>query len=113
MPDLPGSVAAGIDVFEVLPVLEGVHGRPEAVILVSDKAAKTKFDPDIRMSERLFDGAYRNGLILRAFADDVLGFAPPLSCTADEIDLIVERVRSTLDAVLDSKDVRAAVSEPA
>lgn len=97
------------------PLVGDVRGRGllAAVELVSDKAAKTKFDPDLKLSERLFEAAYRNGLILRAFTDDVLGFAPPLSCTEDEIDLIVERVRSTLDTVLDLKEVRAVISEPA
>jgi len=106
---------AGLDRLRDHPLVGDVRGRGmlAAVELVSDKAAKTRFDPELKLSERLFDTAYRNGLILRAFTDDVLGFAPPLSCTADEIDLIVSRVRSTLDAVLDLKEVRAAVSEPA
>jgi len=106
---------AGLERLRDHPLVGDVRGRGllAAVELVSDKAAKTKFDPDLKLSERLFEAAYRNGLILRAFTDDVLGFAPPLSCTANEIDLIVERVRSTLDSVLDLKEVRAAISEPA
>jgi adenosylmethionine-8-amino-7-oxononanoate aminotransferase len=106
---------AGLERLRDHPLVGDVRGRGllAAVELVSDKAAKTKFDPDLKLSERLFEAAYRNGLILRAFTDDVLGFAPPLSCTEDEIDLIVERVRSTLDTVLDLKEVRAVISEPA
>jgi len=38
-----------------------------------------------------------------------LGYAPPLCCTADEIDAIVARTRLTLDQTLEDPDVRAAL----
>src|SRR3712207_7305517 len=41
--------------------------------------------------------AWQNGLVIRAFANGVLGYAPPLCCTDEDIDGIIERTRKTLD----------------
>ena len=60
-------------------------------------------------ARRIFDRAWENGLVIRAFANGVLGYAPPLCCTDGEIDAIVERTRMTLDQTLEDKDVRAAM----
>ena len=49
-------------------------------------------------------------LIIRAFANGVLGYAPPLCCTDDDIDAIIERTRRTLDQTLDDPDVRQALA---
>ena len=49
---------------------------------------RTKPDQALRISERLSDRGYRNKLIFRAFADDIMGFAPPLCCTEDDIDIL-------------------------
>jgi putrescine---pyruvate transaminase len=74
--------------------------------LVIDKTCKRKPSKDVRLGARLFDIGYRNGLIFRAFADDTIGFAPPLCITTDEVDLLMERLRQTLDTVLDMKELR-------
>ena len=60
-------------------------------------------------SRQILDRAWKNGLIIRAFANGVIGFAPPLCCTSDEIDAIVERTRVTLDQTLADPDVRAVL----
>ena len=62
------------------------------------------------MSERITQIAYRNGIIFRAFTDNILGFAPALCYSSGDMDLLFERLQRTLDAVLDQADVRAAVS---
>src|SRR5688500_5012412 len=36
-PDFPGRAAAGVDVFEQLALLEGVHAGPEAVVGIGDE----------------------------------------------------------------------------
>ena len=59
---------------------------------------------------RIFDRAWQNGLVFRAFAQGVIGFAPPLCCTEAEIDAIVARTRLTLDQTLDDPDIRAAMA---
>jgi adenosylmethionine-8-amino-7-oxononanoate aminotransferase len=45
-------------------------------------------------------------LIFRAFADDTIGFAPPLCISTDEVDLLICRLRQTLDTVLNLKELR-------
>ena len=81
-----------------------------ALELVSDKAAKTPFEPALAISDRLFRAGYDNGIIFRAFADGTIGLAPALSCTEAEMETLLTRLRRTLDNVLETKDIRAAVS---
>ena len=40
----------------------------------------------------------------------MIGFASPLCCSEDDVDAIVERLRRTLDDVLDDPAVRAALT---
>ena len=51
----------------------------------------------------------RNRLVFRAFGDNILGFAPALSYTEAEFDLMFERLEQTLDDVLAEPEVRAAL----
>jgi adenosylmethionine-8-amino-7-oxononanoate aminotransferase len=86
------------------------RGLLGALELVSDKATRRGFDPGLRLSERIARTAYRNGIIFRAFQDNILGFAPALCYQMQDFDLLFERLEQTLDAVLDQEDVRAAVA---
>ena len=86
------------------------RGMLAAIELVTDKAAKTPLPAAADPSRRIFDRAWENGLVIRAFGNGVLGYAPPLCCTADEIDAIVERTRRTLDQTLADPDVRAGLA---
>lgn len=61
-------------------------GLLAAVEIVADKATKRKPSPELRLSERLFDQGYRNGVVFRAFADGTIGLAPPLCITEGEVD---------------------------
>ncbi len=102
---------AGLGALAGHPLVGEARGRGMLVALelVSHKGEKRKFDPALKLGERIFACAYENGLIVRAFPDGVIGFAPPLTCTPDEIDLIVERTRKTLDQVLDWADIRKSL----
>jgi len=80
-----------------------------AVELVADKSTRARFDPALHLADRIFDAAARNKIIFRAFGDNVLGFAPALCYTSDEVGMMVERVRKTLDDVLECADVRRAI----
>lgn len=93
------------------PLVGDVRGRGmlAAVELVVDKAAKTPLPASAEPARRIFDRAWANGLVIRAFPNGTLGFAPPLCCTEAEIDAIVERTRATLDQTLEDPDVRAAL----
>lgn len=85
------------------------RGLLAGVELVVDKAAKTKPPKDAKLSQHLFDRGYANGLIFRAFADDIIGLAPPLCCTDAEIDEIVAKLRKTLDEMLELPEIKAAL----
>ncbi len=102
---------AGLESLKDHPLVGEVRGRGmlAAVELVTDKAAKTPLPAEAAPARRVFDRAWNNGLIIRAFANGILGYAPPLCCTEADIDAIIERTRKTLDQTLDDSDVRKAV----
>ena len=85
------------------------RGLVGALELVADKHSKRAFDPALKLSERIAQTAYQQGLIFRAFQDNILGFAPALCYGAAEFDLLQERLKQTLDSVLEQPDVRAAL----
>lgn len=93
------------------PLVGDVRGRGmlAAVELVTDKAAKTPLPAELNAATRLFDRAWEQGLVIRAFPQGVFGYAPPLCCTADEIDAIVERTRKVLDLTLEDPEIRAVL----
>jgi len=93
------------------PLVGDVRGRGmlAAVELVTDKAAKTPLPVALNAATRLFDRAWEQGVVIRAFAQGVLGYAPPLCCTANEIDSIVERSRKVLDLTLEDPEIRAVL----
>jgi adenosylmethionine-8-amino-7-oxononanoate aminotransferase len=85
------------------------RGLLGALELVANKETKARFDPALKLSERISDAAYQNGIIFRAFADNILGFAPALCLTTTDFDLLFERVKRTLDMVLEQPEVRCAL----
>lgn len=86
------------------------RGLLGALELVADPATKRRFDPSLRLSEQVTRAALRNGVIFRAFADDILGFAPALCITPSELDQLFERLERTLDDVLELVEVRRATA---
>ncbi|CAN7733639.1 aspartate aminotransferase family protein [Mesorhizobium amorphae] len=103
---------AGLEGLSDHPLVGDVRGRGmlAAIELVVDKDKKTPLPASAMPARRVFDRAWDNGLIIRAFANGVLGYAPPLCCTDDDIDAIIERTRRTLDQTLDDPDVRQALA---
>jgi putrescine aminotransferase len=102
---------AGLQALSSHPLVGDVRGRGmlAAIELVVDKERKTPLPAAADPSRRIFDRAWNNGLVIRAFGNGVLGYAPPLCCTDAEIDAIVERTAKTLDQTLEDPDVRAAL----
>jgi adenosylmethionine-8-amino-7-oxononanoate aminotransferase len=92
------------------PLVGDVRGRGmlAGIELVTDKALKSKPDRSLNLAETLFRSGYARGLIFRAFADDVIGLAPPLCCTEADIDQLMDRLRGTLDDVLNVTEIRHA-----
>jgi adenosylmethionine-8-amino-7-oxononanoate aminotransferase len=103
---------AGLHSLADHPLVGDVRGRGmlAAIELVTDKHCKTPLPATSEPARRIFDRAWDNGLIIRAFANGAIGYAPPLCCTNSEIDAIVERTRMTLDQTLEDPDVRAAMA---
>lgn len=102
---------AGLQSLSDHPLVGDIRGRGmlAAIELVTDKDRKTPLPTAADPARRIFDRAWDNGLVIRAFANGVLGYAPPLCCTDDDIDMIIERTRKTLDQTLADEDVRAAM----
>ena len=104
--------AAGLEGLADHPLVGETRGRGllGAIELVADKKTKARFDPALQLSARLFERGYANGLIFRAFTDGIIGLAPALCCSDDEMDLIFERIRRTLDGLLEETDIRSAIA---
>ncbi|MFD1198032.1 aspartate aminotransferase family protein [Brucella gallinifaecis] len=102
---------AGLHALADHPLVGDIRGRGmlAAIELVTDKDKKTPLPAAVDPARRIFDRAWDNGLVIRAFANGVLGYAPPLCCTDDDIDAIIERTRITLDQTLADEDVRIAM----
>ncbi|WP_321898831.1 aspartate aminotransferase family protein [Paraburkholderia heleia] len=103
--------AQGLDALLAHPLVgDSRHrGLLGALELVADKESKQRFDAALGLPERIAAAAYGNGLVFRAFGDGILGFAPALSYTESEFDLLFERLEKTLDDVLAQPEVRAAL----
>ena len=104
--------AQGLDALRTHPLVGDARyrGLLGALELVADKVSKQRFDPSLKLPDRIAKAAYDNGLVFRAFGDGVLGFAPALSFTEAEFDLMFERLEKTLDEVLAQPEVRAALT---
>ncbi|MBP0588199.1 aspartate aminotransferase family protein [Paraburkholderia sp. LEh10] len=103
--------AQGLDALLAHPLVgDSRHrGLLGALELVSDKTSKQGFDASLKLPDRIAAAAYVNGLVFRAFGDNILGFAPALCYTESEFDMLFERLEKTLDDVLAQADVRAAL----
>jgi len=89
------------------PLVGDIRGRGmlAALELVADKATKAPIAAEIGIGPFLAAEGYRRGLIFRAFNDGVIGFAPPLCCTEDDIAVLIERLAGTLDAAIAAASV--------
>jgi adenosylmethionine-8-amino-7-oxononanoate aminotransferase len=93
------------------PLVGDTRGRGMlgAIELVANKQTKARFDPELKLADRLFAQGYANGVIFRAFADNIIGLAPALCCSDDEMAMIFARIRKSLDNLLEEPDVRKAI----
>jgi adenosylmethionine-8-amino-7-oxononanoate aminotransferase len=104
--------AAGLEAIADHPLVGDTRGRGllGAIELVADKSSKARLDPSLKVADRLFTQGYRNGVIFRAFADNIIGLAPALCASDEEMDMIFARIRKTLDDLLEEADIRAAIA---
>ncbi len=87
------------------PVVGDVRakGLLAGIEIVSNKDTKAKPAKEKNVARRLAKVGYENGIIFRAFADDVIGLAPPICITEPEVDLLIDRLRTTLNTLMDLK----------
>ena len=93
------------------PNIGDIRGRGLllAMELVSDRATKAPFDPAMAMHQRAKDDAFERGLLIYPSGGTVDGrsgdhilLAPPYNVTNGELDMIVDLLGQTIDAVLPS-----------
>jgi L-2,4-diaminobutyrate transaminase len=90
------------ETFDEHPIVGEVRGVGllAAIEFVADKRAKTPFDPSYSVGAKVSAAALDEGLIARAMPNgDILGFAPPLIISREEIDLLVGKTRKAIDRV--------------
>ncbi|MBT9386136.1 aminotransferase class III-fold pyridoxal phosphate-dependent enzyme [Pseudooceanicola sp. CBS1P-1] len=92
---------AALKRLEAHPLVGEVRGLGllAAVEIVADKRRKTPFAADSGISQKLFSALLENGLIARCFNDGTIGLAPALTISPDQIDLIAERIETSLNTL--------------
>jgi L-2,4-diaminobutyrate transaminase len=86
---------------DIVGEVRGV-GLLAAVEFVADRPRKQRFDASLKVGARISKAARDRGLIARAMPQgDILGFAPALVVTSDEIDEIVELAYQATRQVMD------------
>lgn len=80
-----------------------------AIELVEDRASRTSFDPTLKLHQKIKAEAFANGLgcypgggTVDGVRGDHVLLAPPYIASADEIDLIVDKLGTAVDNVLRS-----------
>ncbi|WP_027544008.1 aspartate aminotransferase family protein [Bradyrhizobium sp. WSM2254] len=78
-----------------------------AIELVADRASRTSFDPALKLNQKIKAEAFANGLgcypgggTVDGVRGDHVLLAPPYIASADEIDLIVDKLGTAVDNVL-------------
>ncbi|MFA7666124.1 MAG: aspartate aminotransferase family protein [Burkholderiaceae bacterium] len=99
------------------PHVGDIRGRGlfQAIELVSDRASKQCFDPELRLHAKVKQAAMDLGLMCYPMGGTVDGrigdhvlLAPPFIVSDDELDLIVERLAEAVDASIEGRPVRGA-----
>ena len=73
------------------------RGLLAAVELVADKSSKAKPLAAAKLGQRVLEHAFADGLVFRAFADDILGFAPALTYTEKDVDVLIAKLRRAIE----------------
>lgn len=90
--------------FENHPIVGEVRGvgMLAAIEFVREPGTKTRFDASVKVGARISAAARRRNLIARAMPHgDILGFAPPLVMTTEEVDEMIEITRAAVSEVTD------------
>ena len=83
----------------IIAEVRGV-GMLAAIEFVADPATKRRFDPGLKVGAQMSAACLKNGLIARAMPHgDILGFAPPLITTRQDMEEIAEIVAKSVREV--------------
>jgi L-2,4-diaminobutyrate transaminase len=92
------------DTFAHLPIVGEVRGigMLAAIEFVADPKTKRRFDASDKIGARISKACRDRNLIARAMPHgDILGFAPPLIMTIDEVDEMIAIAKASVSQVLD------------
>lgn len=92
------------ELFDDLPIVGEVRGvgMLAAIEFVQDRATRKRFDPALKIGARISKAARDRNLIARAMPHgDILGFAPPLVMSIQEVDEMLDITRAAIRQVMD------------
>jgi L-2,4-diaminobutyrate transaminase len=92
------------EVFGHLPIVGEVRGvgLMAAIEFVADPATKKRFAPELKVGARISKAARDLNLIARAMPHgEILGFAPPLVATRQDVDQMVDIAHRSVQKVID------------
>ncbi|NHN87103.1 aminotransferase class III-fold pyridoxal phosphate-dependent enzyme [Acetobacter conturbans] len=84
-------------------------GMLAGIELVTDKKNKTKPAASLGISKKMAKAGYEQGVLFRAFGDDIIGLAPPLTCSVEETDLLCDRIEGVLNTLMNDNEIVAAI----
>jgi len=90
------------ETFSAHPMVGEVRGvgLMAALEFMADKSAKAPFEPKQAVGPAVSAACGREGLVARAMPHgDILGFAPPLIVTREDIDTIIAKTMTAVDSV--------------
>ncbi|MHA6788205.1 aminotransferase class III-fold pyridoxal phosphate-dependent enzyme [Pseudomonas bijieensis] len=73
------------------------RGMLAALELVQDKQTKVKPAAASQLGQHVLKYAFAEGLVFRAFADDILGFAPSLNYTEADVDVLIDILKYSIE----------------
>ncbi|MGR5239043.1 aminotransferase [Vibrio alfacsensis] len=77
-------------------------GMLHALEFSADKHHRKHFDPNLKVGPQIAAACLEQGLIARAMPHgDILGFAPPLIATRNDIDMMVDKTHQAINTVMD------------
>ncbi|WP_151704439.1 aspartate aminotransferase family protein [Nitrincola alkalilacustris] len=77
-------------------------GLLAALEFSSNRSKREHFDPNLKIGPQISAACLQEGLIARAMPHgDILGFAPPLIITRDQVDDVVARAERAVNKVMD------------
>ncbi len=102
-------LAGAVEGEAIIAEVRGV-GMLAAIEFVADPENKQRFDPSLKVGAQISAACLKNGLIARAMPHgDILGFAPPLITTRQEMEEIAAIVHQSVKEVTSKLETEGAI----